>query len=349
MSAQATAVGQPSSSVKTTRKRILTGDRPTGKLHLGHYVGTLANRVKLQREYETFLLVADYHMLTTRLDNLDEIGENIRDDVLDNLAVGVDPDAVTIYLQSLVPEVTELHLYFSMLVTVPRAQRIPTLKDQMRDHNIAQPSYGLLGYPILQAADILCVKGNLVPVGRDNESHVELTREIARRFNELFAPVFPIPESLIPEEGLLPGIDGREKMGKSLGNAINLSDDTPTVREKVKRMYTDPSRIRPTDPGRVEGNPVFIYHDRFNPDLAEVNDLKERYRAGKVGDVEVKEKLFVALEKFLAPIRERRAQFAADPKIVDRIIAEGSARAREEARKTLHEVRSAMHLNYFGL
>ncbi|MDQ2911866.1 MAG: tryptophan--tRNA ligase [Chloroflexota bacterium] len=335
--------------MKTTRKRILTGDRPTGKLHLGHYVGTLANRVKLQREYETFLLVADYHMLTTRLDNLDEIGENIRDDVLDNLAVGVDPDAVTIYLQSLVPEVTELHLYFSMLVTVPRAQRIPTLKDQMRDHNIAQPSYGLLGYPILQAADILCVKGNLVPVGRDNESHVELTREIARRFNELFAPVFPIPESLIPEEGLLPGIDGREKMGKSLGNAINLSDDTPTVREKVKRMYTDPSRIRPTDPGRVEGNPVFIYHDRFNPDLAEVNDLKERYRAGKVGDVEVKEKLFVALEKFLAPIRERRAQFAADPKIVDRIIAEGSARAREEARKTLHEVRSAMHLNYFGL
>jgi tryptophanyl-tRNA synthetase len=351
MSAQATAVGhpEPPASVKKTRKRILTGDRPTGKLHLGHYVGTLANRVKLQREYETFLLVADYHMLTTRLDNLDEIGENIRDDVLDNLAVGVDPDAVTIYLQSLVPEVTELHLYFSMLVTVPRAQRIPTLKDQMRDHNIAQPSYGLLGYPILQAADILCVKGNLVPVGRDNESHVELTREIARRFNELFAPVFPIPESLIPEEGLLPGIDGREKMGKSLGNAINLSDDTATVRERVKRMYTDPTRIRPTDPGRVEGNPVFIYHDRFNPDVAEVNDLKERYRSGKVGDVEVKEKLFVALEKFLAPIRERRAQFAADPKVVERIIEEGSGRAREEARRTLHEVRAAMRLNYFGL
>jgi len=347
MSAQATAV--PSTPAKKTRKRILTGDRPTGKLHLGHYVGTLANRVKLQREYETFLLVADYHMLTTRLDNLDEIGENIRDDVLDNLAVGVDPEAVTIYLQSLVPEVTELHLYFSMLVTVPRAQRIPTLKDQMRDHNIAQPSYGLLGYPILQAADILCVKGDLVPVGRDNESHVELTREIARRFNEVFAPVFPIPESLIPEEGLLPGIDGREKMGKSLGNAINLSDDTQTVRDKVKRMYTDPNRIRPTDAGRVEGNPVFVYHDRFNPDVAEVNDLKERYRTGKVGDVEVKEKLFLALEKFLAPIRERRARFEADPRIVDRIIEEGSERAREEARKTLHEVRSAMHLNYFGL
>src|SRR2546430_2179166 len=308
MSAQATAV--PSTPAKKTRKRILTGDRPTGKLHLGHYVGTLANRVKLQREYETFLLVADYHMLTTRLDNLEEIGENIRDDVLDNLAVGVDPDAVTIYLQSLVPEVTELHLYFSMLVTVPRAQRIPTLKDQRRNHNIPQPIYGLRGYPILQAADILCVKGDLVPVGRDNESHVEITRETARRFNELYGPVFPVPESLIPEEGLLPGIDGREKMGKSLGNAINLSDDTQTVRDKVKRMYTDPNRIRPTDHGRVEGNPVFVYHDRFNADVAEVNDLKERYRTGKVGDVEEKERLFSDLEKFLAPIGTRRWGFA---------------------------------------
>src|SRR2546430_6360543 len=309
MSAQATAV--PSTPAKKTRKRILTGERPTGQLHLGHCVGTLAKRVKLQREYETFLLVADYHMLTTRLDNLDEIGENIRDDVLDNLAVGVDPDAVTIYLQSLVPEVTELHLYFSMLVTVPRARPIPTSKEQMRDHNIAQPSYGLLGYPILQAADILCVKGDLVPVGRDNESHVELTREIARRFNELFAPLFPIPESLIPEEGLLPGIDGREKMGKSLGNAINLSDDTQTVRDKVKRMYTDPNRIRPTDPGRVEGNPVFVYHDRFNADVAEVNDLKGRYRTGKGGDAGVKEKVFRPLVRVLAPIRARRCRTAA--------------------------------------
>ncbi|CAN5154008.1 tryptophan--tRNA ligase [soil metagenome] len=348
MSAQSVA---DASSPRTpqVRRRILTGDRPTGKLHLGHYVGTLANRVRLQREYETFLLVADYHMLTTRLDDLHEIGDNIRDDVLDNLAAGIDPQAVTIYLQSLVPEVTELHLYFSMLVSVPRAQRIPTLKDQMRDHDLAAPSYGLLGYPILQAADILCVKGDLVPVGRDNESHVELTREVARRFNDLFAPVFPVPESLIPEVGLLPGTDGREKMGKSLGNAINLSDDPKTVEEKVRRMYTDPSRIRPTDPGRVEGNPVFIYHDAFNTDAAEVAELKERYRSGTVGDVEVKRRLVVALERFLEPIRERRARFAADPRTVEEIIHSGSERAREEARRTLHEVRAAMRLDYFGL
>src|SRR5438132_2991936 len=253
MSAQATAVGQPSTSAKKTRKRILTGDRPTGERHLGHYVGSLANRVKLQEEYETFLLVADYHMLTTRLQGLEEIERNIRQTVLGNLAVGVDPSKTTIYLQSLVPEVTELFLYFAMLVTVPRAERIPTLKEKMREQNIAQPSYGLLGYPILQAADILMVKGDLVPVGKDQQSHVELTREIARAFNETFAPVFPVPDSLIPEVGVLPGTDGQSKMSRSIGNTINLFDDPKTVEEKVMRMYTDPTRVHPTDPGHVEG------------------------------------------------------------------------------------------------
>lgn len=344
-----TTAERAAASVKPLRKRILTGDRPTGRLHLGHYVGTLENRVKLQDEYETFLLVADYHMLTTRLDHLDEIGQNVRDVVLDNLAVGIDPEKVTIYLQSLVPETTELHLYFSMLVTVSRAQRIPTLKEQMRDHEISQPSYGLLGYPILQAADILCVKGNLVPVGRDQESHVELTREIARRFNELFGAVFPIPDALIPSDKLLPGTDGGTKMGKSLGNAIDLADDSATVKRKVMSMYTDPTRVRATDPGRVEGNPVFVYHDMFNPDTAEVSDLKERYATGKVGDVEVKQKLYAAIERFLEPIRERRARYAADPKLVEEIIRSGSERARHEAAKTLHEVRGAMQLDYFGL
>src|SRR5204862_3203026 len=322
---------------KRTRKRILTGDRPTGPLHVGNYVGTLANRARLQDEYETFLLVADHHMLTTKLDGLSEIEQNIRDDVIDNLAVGVDPEKVTYILQSLVPQIPELHLYFSMLVSVPRVQRIPTLKEQLRDHGLAQPTYGLLGYPVLQAADILIVKGDLVPVGRDQESHVELTREIARRFNELFAPVFPVPDALIPEGGMLPGTDGSGKMGKSLGNAIFLTDDSKTVEKKIRAMYTDPNRIHPTDPGRVEGNPVFVYHDVFNPDKAEVEDLKRRYRAGTVRDVEVKEKLIVAVEQFLRPIRERRAQYASDPRAVDRIIEEGSARAREEARKTLHE------------
>src|SRR5512142_1581558 len=279
-----TTAERAAASVKPLRKRILTGDRPTGRRHLGHYVGTLEHRVQLQDEYETFQLVADYHMLTPRLDHLDESGQNVRDVVLDNLAVGIDPEKVTIYLQSLVPETTELHLYFSMLVTVNRAERIPTLKEQMRDRHIAQPSYGLLGYPILQAADILCVKGNLVPVGRDQESHIELTREIARRFTELFAPVFPVPDALIPSDKLLPGTDGNSKMGKSLGNAIDLADDSATVKRKIMSMYTDPTRVRATDPGRVEGNPVFVYHDMFNPDTAEVSDLKERYATGKVGD-----------------------------------------------------------------
>jgi tryptophanyl-tRNA synthetase len=347
MTAETTA-STLSSAAKKTRKRILTGDRPTGPLHVGNYIGTLANRVKLQDEYETFLLVADHHMLTTKLDGLAEIEQNIRDDVVDNLAVGVDPEKVTYFLQSLVPQIPELHLYFSMLVSVPRVQRIPTLKDQLRDHGLSQPTYGLLGYPVLQAADILVVKGELVPVGKDQESHVELTREIARRFNELFAPVFPEPKSLIPDVGLLPGIDGREKMGKSLDNAIYLRDDPKTVERKVMSMYTDPKRIRATDPGTVEGNPVFIYHDVFNPNKAEVEDLKRRYREGKVGDVEVKRQLLAALETFLAPIRERRAALSAQPKLVDDILAAGSERARREAKETLHQVRHAMKLDYFG-
>src|SRR6266545_1725327 len=342
------SVPKTAAPAKRTRKRILTGDRPTGPLHVGNYVGTLANRVKLQDEYETFLLVADHHMLTTKLDGLSEIQQNIREDVIDNLAVGVDPEKVTYILQSLVPQIPELHLYLSMLVSVPRVQRIPTLKDQLRDHGLAQPTYGLLGYPILQAADILIVKGDLVPVGRDQESHVELTREIARRFNETFATVFPVPESLVPEIGLLPGVDGRDKMGKSLDNAIFLADDPKTVERKVMGMYTDPNRVRADTPGRVEGNPVFVYHDSFNPDRGEVDDLKSRYREGKVGDVEVKRKLLVAMEKFLAPIRERRAELAARPKLVDEILAAGSERARREAATTLHEVRQAMHLDYFG-
>jgi len=339
---------RPAAPAKPTRKRILTGDRPTGPLHVGNYVGTLANRVKLQNEYETFLLVADHHMLTTRLEDLGEIQQNIRDDVIDNLAVGVDPEKVTYLLQSLIPQIPELHLYFSMLVSVPRVQRIPTLKEQMRDHELTQPTYGLLGYPILQAADILCVKGELVPVGKDQESHIELTREIARKFNELFAPIFPEPRSLIPDMGLLPGTDGREKMGKSLDNAIYFRDDPKAVERKVMGMYTDPKRIRATDPGTVEGNPVFVYHDTFNPDTAEVEDLKIRYRAGKVGDVEVKRRLLAALEAFLAPIRERRRELAAQPRLVDELLASGSERGRREAAETLREVRQAMRLDYFG-
>jgi tryptophanyl-tRNA synthetase len=328
--------------------RLLTGDRPTGALHLGHYVGTLENRVRLQNEYECFFIIADLHVLTTAYEDPAPIRDNVRDMVLDYLSVGIDPSRSTIYLQSLVPEVSEIALLFGMLVSVPRLQRMPTLKDVMRNLHLETASLGLLSYPVLQSADILMVRGNIVPVGKDQVSHVELTREIARRFNSLYGPVFPEPEALVGRVGTLPGVDGKAKMSKSLGNAIFLSDDEKTVERRVMGMYTDPTRLRATDPGHVRGNPVFAYHDAFNPDTAEVADLKKRYRAGKVGDVEVKRKLVAALNDFLGPIRERRAALAADPGLVDRIILEGSERARTEAGETLRQMRAAMHLDYFA-
>jgi len=333
------------------RKRILTGDRPTGKLHLGHYVGSLKNRVRLQDEYACFFIVADLHTLTTapEKEKILELPVNIREMVLDYLAVGIDPQKSVIYLQSKVPEVTYLSLLFSMLVTVPRCQRVPTLKEVMHNLKIRQPSLGLLTYPVLQAADILMVRADLVPVGKDQESHVELTREIAHRFNQLYGDVFLEPQPLIGEVPTLVGIDGQAKMSKSLGNCIYLSDDEKTVREKVMSMYTDPTRIHPTDPGHPEGNPVFIYHEAFNPDKEEVEDLKKRYREGKVGDIEVKEKLAVALNKFLDPIRQRRKEFETQPGLVDDILKRGSERALTEAAETLKLVKQATGLDYLPL
>ena len=325
-------------------KRLLTGDRPTGKLHLGHYVGSLQNRVKLQETYECFFLVADYHTLTTspEKEKIEEIKENIRDMVLDYLAVGINPEKSVIYLQSKVPEVTELALLFGMLVTVPRLQRIPTLKDMIRDLKIENPSYGLLGYPVLQAADILMVRAEIVPVGKDQVSHIELTREIARRFNKMYGRVFPEPQALVGEVPVLVGIDGKKKMSKSLGNCIYLSDPPEEVERKVMRMYTDPTRIHPTDPGHVEGNPVFIYHDLFNNNREEVEELKDRYRKGRVGDVEVKRRLSRALNEFLEPIRRKREELAREEGLVEEILRKGSERAREEARETLKLVRETM-------
>jgi len=337
----------PATNGTAKKGRILTGDRPTGKLHLGHYVGSLANRVRLIDEYDCFFIVADYHVLTTRSDTR-EIGQNVRDLVLDYISVGMDPERCTIYLQSLVPQTCELHLLFSMLTTVPRLQRVPTLKEVVRDLQLETASYGLLGYPVLQAADILIVRGNLVPVGKDQSSHLEVTREIARRFNELYGETFPIPDTLIGDVPTLVGLDGKAKMSKSLGNAIMLSDTPDEVRQKVMGMYTDPTRLRATDPGHVEGNPVFQYHDAFNTDAAEVDDLKERYRAGRVGDVEVKRKLIAALETFLEPIRERRAAAEAQPGLVEEIIVEGSRKTRVEADETTRLARDAMGLNYFS-
>jgi tryptophanyl-tRNA synthetase len=327
--------------------RLLTGDRPTGRLHLGHYVGSLENRVRLQDEYECFFLIADYHVLTTGMDRTREIAQNIQDLLLDYLSVGIAPDRSTIYLQSLVPEVAVLYLIFSMLTTVPRLQRVPTLKEVMRDLKLETATLGLLSYPVLQAADILMVRADVVPVGKDQASHLEVTREIARRFNEQFGPVFPEPETLIGRVGTLVGTDGQAKMSKSLDNAIYLSDDPATVTRKVNSMFTDPTRIHPTDPGHVEGNPVFIYHDAFNRDRAEVEELKARYRAGTVGDVEVKRRLARVLNEFLTPIRERRTRFAADPRRLEEIIVEGSRAARREAQQTLHLCLEKMGMDYY--
>ncbi|MEE9615557.1 MAG: tryptophan--tRNA ligase [Anaerolineae bacterium] len=325
------------------KKRILTGDRPTGKLHLGHYVGSLANRVRLQDEYECFFIIADLHTLTTRpeREHILEIRHNVREIVLDYLAAGVDPEKSVIFVQSAIPGTYELNLIFEMLVSVPRLERIPTLKDMARDANLQTMPFGLLGYPVLQAADILLPRAHLVPVGKDNQAHVEVTRELARRFNRLYGQVFPIPEALLSEVPTLVGIDGA-KMSKSRGNAIYLSDDGATVERKVHGMYTDPQRVRADVPGRVEGNPVFIYHETFNPNPEEVKDLKERYCRGKVGDVEVKEMLARAINGFLDPIRERRARYAAQPGLIEEILAGGIRRMHQESDETMRLVREAM-------
>lgn len=329
--------------------RILTGDRPTGRLHLGHWVGTLQNRVRLQHEHECYIILADLHTLTTRPQPsaIAEIPECIRETVLDYLAAGIDPERCTIFVQSAVPQTAELHLIFSMLVTLPRLERLPSIKEMASAAKLDALPYGLAGYPVLQAADILLPRGDLVPVGRDNLPHVEVTREIARRFNSLYGDVFPEPEPLIGDHPVLPGIYGGAKMSKSLDNAIFLADPPDEVERRVMRMYTDPARVRADVPGRVEGNPVFIYHDLFNPDTDEVEDLKARYREGRVGDVEVKRKLARALNEFLDPHRERRAACEATPGLVEGILHEGNQRLREIGTETLELVHEAMGMTYF--
>jgi len=324
--------------------RMLTGDRPTGRLHLGHYVGTLKNRVRYQRDYQSFFIIADLHMLTTNHspEQIRETASRARELVLDSIAAGIEPERVTFYLQSAIHEIHELYTLFQNLVTVSRLERIPSLKDMARDANIEMP-FGLLGYPVLQAADILCVKGSFVPVGRDNAAHVEVAREIARRFNSLYGDVFPVPEGVMGEVPTLVGTDGRQKMSKSLDNAIFLGDSADEVKRKVMGMYTDPNRVTADVPGTVEGNPVFVYHDAFNPDAAQVEELKMRYRAGQVGDVEVKHKLVDALNGFLEPMRERRVEYET-PGLVEQLIFDGTQRVREETQRTLYEVQRVMGL-----
>jgi tryptophanyl-tRNA synthetase len=325
---------------------LVTGDRPTGRLHLGHLVGSLYNRVKFQDDYQCFFLVADLHMLTTHYDKIEEVEQNTLQMVIDWLCVGMDPSHSTFYIQSQVPAITELYTILSMLCTVPRAQRIPTLKEKTQDMEIGENySVGLLGYPILMAADILIFKATKVPVGEDQLSHIELTRELAKRFNYLYGYFFHEPEAVVSDTPRLVGTDGNRKMSKSLDNCIYLSDSPKTVEKRVRSMYTDPKRIRADIPGTVEDNPVFIYHDIFNPNKAEVEDLKMRYRSGKVGDVEVKEKLARAINNLLDPIRERRRYYEERVDEVKNILREGTLRANVIANKNLDAI--VRHMGLF--
>ena len=330
------------------KKRILTGIRPTGALHLGHYVGALENWLSLQEDNDCFFLIADYQALGDHLDNIDGIRNSTVNVALDWLAVGLDPEKSTFVVQSYVPEHAELAMFLSMLTPLGMLERNPTLKAEREQVQTKGLSVGFYTYPVSQVADILLPKAHLVPVGEDQLPHIEMAREIVRRFNNRYGDVFPEPEALVGRVARLSGTDGHAKMSKSLGNVIYLSDDRDTVTRKVKAMYTDPTRIRATDPGHVEGNPVFEYHDAFNGNRAEVEELKKRYKAGTVGDVEVKQRLTDAINSFLDPIRDRRANYEGRPELVKESLVEGSRKAKKVAEATMAEVRERMGIMYFS-
>lgn len=332
------------------KKRILTGDNTSGKLHIGHYVGSLENRVKLQHDYETFIILADMHALAypKYISNPKIVGDATLDVAIANLAAGIDPEITTIYVESQIPEVFELSIILSMLTPYSRALRNPTIKDEIRDKQMGDSySLGFVNFPTLMAADIMCVNANLVPVGEDQLPHLEYARELVNRFNTNYGETFNIPEGLVGRIARLIGLDGNAKMTKSLGNTIFLNEDRSTLKQKVMSMYTDPSRIHATDPGKVKGNPVFIYHDAFNINKEEVKDLKQRYLAGKVGDVEVKEKLFNALDIFLEPIRERYTYYDTNRDKVREILAAGTKKTRSIAQETLSVVLDKLKLQKF--
>ena len=330
-----------------TRPRVVSGMRPTGRLHLGHLVGALSNWVQLQDQYDCFYFVADWHALTSDYADTSQITSYTFDNVADWIGVGLDPEKSTFFVQSLVPEHAELYLLLSMVVPVPWLERVPTYKEQqetLTDKDLS--SIGFLGYPLLQTADVAIYDARVVPVGDDQVAHLELAREVVRRFNNFYGDVLVEPQPMLTSFARLPGLDGGKKMSKSIGNTIHLSDSPDEVRKKVMSMYTDPKRVRADIPGTVEGNPVFTYHDAFNKNRGEVDDLKARYRAGKVGDVEVKRKLADALNLALDPIRERRAAILARPDRLKDILFDGSARARRVAVETMARVRDAMNINY---
>ena len=327
---------------------VLTGDRPTGPLHLGHYVGSLENRVRLQDKHTQFIMLADVQALTDNVDNPQKVRENILQVALDYLAVGIDPKKSTIFIQSLIPHIAELTIFYLNLVSVNRLKRNPTVKAEIKQRGFgANVTAGFLMYPVHQAADITVVKGTLVPVGEDQLPMIEQTNEIVRRFNFLYkTDVLPEVKALISKVSRLPGIDGKAKMSKSLGNAIFLSDESDIVAKKVMSMYTDPDHLRVADPGKIIGNTVFTYLDVFDPDTDEVAQMKEHYQRGGLGDVVVKKRLIEVLNTFLEPIRERRRQLAQDPQAIMKILLDGSQVVREVASKTMHDVRSALCLDY---
>ncbi len=321
--------------------RILSGMRPTGKLHLGHYVGALENWVKLQENYDSFHLIADYHVLTTNLDT-NHIYDNTIEMVIDWLAAGLDPAKSPFFRQSQIKEHTELFLIFSMLVTKARLERNPTVKEQARDLHISNIIYGHLGYPILQSADILLYKGEAVPVGEDQVPHIEITREVAKKFNQQWGKVFPEPQPLLTQFARLPGLDGNAKMSKSLNNSILLSDEPETVKQKLRKAVTDPQKIRKNDPGRPEVCLVFTYHKKFNPE--NVDEIESGCRSGQLGCVDCKLKCTEKINLFLEPIIERRKKYEADKEIVKDILIDGEKRGKEVARLTMQEVHEKMKL-----
>ena len=336
------------------KKTILTGDRPTGPLHLGHYVGSLQNRVRLQDEYETFILIADVQALTDNFNTPEILRANIHEVVLDYLAVGLDPQKCAFVVQSLIPEIAELTIYYLNLVTLARVERNPTVKTEIAQKFGDEVPMGFVCYPVSQVADITAFGAHLVPVGDDQKPMIELTREVVNRFNRLYGETLVEPEGMYAQVSRLPGTDGQAKMGKSLGNAIALSDDEATVTKKVMSMFTDPNRVTGREPGDVENNPVFTYHDAFNPDRARVEELKELYRKGGenekgkplLGDVSVKRELAVALNAMLEPMRTRRAELARDEGYVWDVIRDGTQRGKARAEQVMEGVRRAMKIDY---
>jgi tryptophanyl-tRNA synthetase len=323
------------------KKTILSGMRPTGKLHIGHFVGALENWINLQNDYQNYHLIADYHVLTTNLDS-SMIYQDSIDMLIDWLAAGLDPEKSPMFRQSQIKEHTELHLIFSMLATVSRLERNPTVKDQARDLNIENMTYGHLGYPVLQTADILLYKGDAVPVGEDQVPHIEISREIARKFNNQFGLTFPEPEPMLTKFSRLSGLDGNSKMSKSLGNSILLSDDREIVKTRLRKAVTDPLKVRKNDPGRPEVCLVFSYHKKFN--IEELSEIESGCRAGTLGCVDCKLKCSLKISDFLDPIIERRKYFESNTDLVLNILHDGEQKGRKKANETMIEVREKMKI-----